>query len=99
VRLLAAVEGAKMRVALTTIYAAGLRVSEVVALRAADIDSEKIALCRRLLAVPPPAPADDAAECGADRPSQPTPPCPCCGGRMRIVETFEAMWVSIGTQS
>lgn len=44
VQLLAAVESLKMRVALTTIYAAGLRVSEVVGLRAADIDSERMVI-------------------------------------------------------
>ena len=44
VRLLEAVERAKMRVALTTIYAAGLRVSEVVALTAQDIDSRRMVI-------------------------------------------------------
>jgi len=43
-----------------------------------------LALARRLLAVAAPA-EDDAPEDVSD----PRPPCPCCGGRMIIVETFE----------
>ena len=42
VRFLEAVSSLKARVALTTAYAAGLRVSEVVGLKAADIDSGRI---------------------------------------------------------
>lgn len=42
--LLEAVDSVKMRTALTTIYAAGLRVSEVVALTAADIDSARMVI-------------------------------------------------------
>ncbi|MGE3703481.1 MAG: IS91 family transposase [Hyphomicrobiaceae bacterium] len=52
--------------------------------------ADKLALCRKLLNVPalaqvepkdiePPAAGDDETP----------PPCPCCGGRMRIVEMFE----------
>lgn len=44
VRLLTAVDSMKMRTALTTIYAAGLRVSEAVALAAADIDSTRMVI-------------------------------------------------------
>ena len=44
VQLLGAVEGLKMRVALTAIYAAGLRVSEVVTLTAPDIDSKRMVI-------------------------------------------------------
>lgn len=50
--------------------------------------AEKLALCRKLLDVAPTLPAepiDDEPAADADLP----PPCPCCGGRMRIVETFE----------
>jgi Putative transposase/Transposase zinc-binding domain len=43
-----------------------------------------IARVRELLAVAPPPEPIEAAE----PPSQ-IPPCPCCGGRMRIIETFE----------
>ena len=44
VRLLEAVDSVKFRVALTTIYAAGLRVSEVVKLKAQDIDSQRMVI-------------------------------------------------------
>jgi hypothetical protein len=39
---------------------------------------------RKLLAVAPPPDPIEAAE-----PPDQRPPCPCCGGRMRIIETFE----------
>jgi site-specific recombinase XerD len=42
VRFLEAVPGLKSRVALTTAYAAGLRLSEVVALKVTDIDSKRM---------------------------------------------------------
>ena len=45
---------------------------------------DNLARARELLATPPPAPEpDDAPE-----PSDHRPPCPCCGGRMLILETF-----------
>jgi integrase/recombinase XerD len=44
VRFLACVAGTKHRAILTTIYASGLRVSEAVALRPADIDSARMVL-------------------------------------------------------
>ena len=44
VRFLAAVRGLKHRMALTTAYAAGLRVSEVVRLKTADIDSDRMVI-------------------------------------------------------
>jgi integrase/recombinase XerD len=44
VRFLQAVSSLKARVALTTAYAAGLRVSEVVGLKAADIDSDRMVI-------------------------------------------------------
>jgi integrase/recombinase XerD len=44
VRFLEAVPGLKARMALTTAYAAGLRLSEVVALKAPNIDSERMVL-------------------------------------------------------
>lgn len=45
-----------------------------------------LALARRLLAVAPP-PEDGARE----EPPDTHPPCPCCGGRMVVIETF-ARW-------
>ena len=41
-------------------------------------------LARRLLAVAPPS-EDDTAE----EPADTRPPCPCCGGHMVVIETFE----------
>ncbi len=43
-----------------------------------------IARARELLAAPSPANAQEPA-----RPVDPRPPCPCCGGRMTIIETFD----------
>ena len=42
-----------------------------------------ISRARELLAVPPPSEPAEPMEAPA-----PTPPCPCCGGRMRIIESF-----------
>ena len=51
--------------------------------------ADKLALCRSLLGVPS-APMDrnndDDNDPGA--PNHEPPPCPCCGGRMKIIETF-----------
>jgi integrase len=44
VRFLEAVSSLKARVALTTAYAAGLRVSEVIGLKAVDIDSDRMVI-------------------------------------------------------
>ena len=43
-----------------------------------------IARARALLAVPPPIACVEPVE-----PPDPRPPCPCCGGRMLIIETFQ----------
>jgi hypothetical protein len=43
-----------------------------------------VALARQLLAVPAPAETDEPAP-----PSDPRPPCPCCGGRMVVIEIFQ----------
>ena len=50
--------------------------------------AEKLSLCRKLLdvALHEAASADTG---GADALEDETPPCPCCGGRMKIIETFE----------
>jgi hypothetical protein len=52
--------------------------------------AEQLAICRTLLAVPT-APADcndnDNNDPGAG--GHEPPPCPCCGGRLRIIETFD----------
>ena len=50
--------------------------------------AEKLALCRKLLDVPVVARIEDDAS-GAKAETDEPPPCPCCGGRMRLIETFE----------
>ena len=50
--------------------------------------AEKLALCRKLLNVPVVARVEDDAS-GAEAEIDEPPPCPCCGGRMRLIETFE----------
>jgi len=45
---------------------------------------------RELLSAPPPATnPEKPAETEASEPSSLSYPCPCCGGRMFIIETFE----------
>lgn len=52
--------------------------------------ADKVTLCRKLLGV---SPTQNDGENGAqgDCPESPfePPPCPCCGGQMRIIETFD----------
>ena len=49
-----------------------------------------IARARELLAAPEPRAAPDATtKATATAPTDRRPPCPCCGGRMIVVETFE----------
>ena len=43
-----------------------------------------IARARKLLAVPM-----EAGPAAPDAPCDPRPPCPCCGGRMIVIEIFE----------
>jgi hypothetical protein len=51
--------------------------------------ADNIARARQLLAVTPDKKADDAAGANTTTdPSPPSHPCPCCGGRMIIIETF-----------
>ena len=52
--------------------------------------ADNIAKARKLLAMPPP-PKTKPAHAAADTAEPPTlsQPCPCCGGRMIIIETFE----------
>jgi hypothetical protein len=54
--------------------------------------AEKLALCRRLLDLPS-SPTDrstdeDNDSDAPDEPDDERPPCPCCGGRMQIIESF-----------
>ena len=59
-------------------------------LLASTTRADNIARARELLAVPMlPIDAIKAASTKADEPQTPEHPCPCCGGRMIIIETFE----------
>jgi Putative transposase/Transposase zinc-binding domain len=49
---------------------------------------QNVAQVRQLLVVPPPEPEVDHVE-EPDASKPPAPACPCCGGRMVIIETFE----------
>src|SRR5258708_1098789 len=49
---------------------------------------ENIARARQLLAVPKPQ-SENADAADSNEPQTPSHPCPCCGGRMIIIETFE----------
>ena len=51
--------------------------------------AENIANARQLLAVPAPQKEPAQESNGADAPSVHARPCPCCGGRMLIIETFQ----------
>jgi hypothetical protein len=53
--------------------------------------ADKLALCRRLLDVPAPANSrNDADDCGEQVDDKPEPPpCPCCGGKMKVIERFD----------
>jgi hypothetical protein len=51
---------------------------------------QNIAHVRKLLGVPAPEPqVDDVDGADGDASKPPVPACPCCGGRMVIIETFE----------
>jgi hypothetical protein len=59
-------------------------------LLASAVRVDNIARARELLAVPLlPIDAIKAATTKPDQPKSPEHPCPCCGGRMIIIETFE----------
>jgi hypothetical protein len=51
--------------------------------------ANNIAQARNLLAVPTPKTADDPAAADTAETATFSHPCPCCGGRMIIIETFE----------
>ena len=51
--------------------------------------AENLARVRELLGVPAPHDEPDDADASADEPSTSLLPCPCCGARMLIIETFE----------
>jgi hypothetical protein len=51
----------------------------------------KLTLCRQLLGAPRSSSEQTTFAAGADQMATPgdPPPCPCCGGRMKLVESFE----------
>jgi hypothetical protein len=51
--------------------------------------AESLARARELLGVPAPHDESNDADASADEPSMSLLACPCCGGRMIIIETFE----------
>ena len=51
--------------------------------------AENLARARYLLGVPAPQDEGDDADANADEPPTSLLPCPCCGGRMFIIEIFE----------
>jgi Putative transposase len=51
--------------------------------------ADKVELCRKLLAVPSPRSTPENDNSNEVAPANDPPPCPCCGGRMKIIETFE----------
>ena len=59
-------------------------------LLASGTRADNIARARRLLDVPAAQPEARDTSCAEDdEPKPPSHPCPCCGGRMVIIETFE----------
>ncbi len=60
-------------------------------LLASGTRADNIARACRLLDVPaaPPSTADTATSSEVNEPKPISPPCPCCGGRMVIIETFQ----------
>src|SRR5437016_11148822 len=52
--------------------------------------ADKLELCRRALNVPsPPTAHANSDNTGATSSDHEPPPCPCCGGRMIVIETFD----------
>jgi Putative transposase/Transposase zinc-binding domain len=51
--------------------------------------ADKVELCRKLLAVPSPRSTAENDNSNEVAPANDPPPCPCCGSRMKIIETFE----------
>ena len=62
--------------------------SIVVGLLASGARSDTIARARELLAQPRPRQGDQHAATNGSEPKMLPQPCPCCGGRMIIIETF-----------
>jgi Putative transposase len=75
---------------LTHVLPGGFHRIRYYGLLASSKRAENIARARELLAVPMlPIDAIKAASIDANEPQAPKHPCPCCGGRMIIIERFE----------
>ena len=59
-------------------------------LLASGVKADNLAAMRELLDVAPPLPPEPEETTAADAADALPQPCPCCGGRMRVVEIFEA---------
>jgi hypothetical protein len=57
-------------------------------LLSSGVKADNLAKIRQLLDVAPPAP--EPIDAGVDAADVLATPCPCCGGRMRVIEIFEA---------
>ena len=51
--------------------------------------TDKVALCRKLLSTPSLRSNHGNDNSNEVAPANDPPPCPCCGGRMKVIETFE----------
>ena len=51
--------------------------------------AKKLELCRSLLVHPAPVSCHDDDDENLDNPKHEPPPCPCCGGRLLVIETFD----------
>jgi hypothetical protein len=58
-------------------------------LLASGTRADNVARARRLLGVPPAQPEAGDTNCEASEPRSLSHPCPCCGGRMIVIETFQ----------
>jgi hypothetical protein len=56
--------------------------------------ADKITLCRKLLVAPSALMNCDTDSCEKVAPANNPPPCPCCGDRMKIIETIERAYGS-----
>jgi site-specific recombinase XerD len=90
--------GLKYKAALSIAYGAGLRVGEVVMLRVSDIDSKRMLIRVEQARVVKTGTRCSLHSCSSysmvaampvEGVAEHAHPCPCCGGRMIIVELFE----------
>src|SRR5260370_35775872 len=79
-----------MRPVLPHVAATGFHRTRKYGLFANAQRADKLELCRRALNVPSPPTAHAISDnTGATSSDHEPPPCPCCGGRMIVIETFD----------